>query len=117
MKKLYRYIAFFLFLVFIVPLNYQSFHTLSHYLEHEHENHNHEHCSLFVDEHNHNVVGEKSDEECPVCEYEFTTYEFKDFKSKLTITSIISIIQSHFIVRNKFGFDGNNIVLRGPPTL
>lgn len=117
MKRLHKYISQVLLLVLLMPLSYQSAHTFLHYIESCHDNHEHTHCAISHDALHHNVLIDDVEEECIVCDYEFTAYDFFEYKISLTSSLIISIIQNQLVVNHKLGFGGNNIELRGPPYL
>ncbi|NJO92567.1 MAG: hypothetical protein HC831_29065 [Chloroflexia bacterium] len=58
----------------------------------------------------------KTKEDCVICDYEFTTYDFPETSiSYLLYFSIIPVTTKQFIQNIDFGFNGNDIVLRGPP--
>lgn len=117
MERLNKHIAQILAVVFLVTLNYQSFHLFHHHSQDDLENHNDTNdfetncCSS--DE----LSIKQTAEPCVICDYEFITYDLTEMQLIFTVFSDISIIQNKLGQKRSFGYNGNNIVLRGPPCI
>ena len=115
MKRLNQYIVWLLLLVFIMPLSYQSFHIIYHHSDNDCENHD-LHKLISISNSKENSTINETEDECVICDYEFTICNFPETQPAFSILPNIPVIQVLFYQTYTLGFDGNNIVLRGPPT-
>lgn len=117
MKRLNKYITLILLLVFTFPLTYQSYHIMHHHAKDDLEMHDDFCCSDLEADCGDSFAISHTEDDCAVCDYEFTTFDFPQAQSYFTSISAIPVSQSKFIPNRIFGFSGNDIVLRGPPCI
>ncbi len=71
-------IAYFLFLVFIIPVSYQSYHVLLHH------SHDESHCCILDDKGKYTFHGDDEKSHCVIADYTFT---YKDLPQDYTQSS------------------------------
>jgi hypothetical protein len=90
-KRLKKYIAQVLLLVFTMPLTFQSYHIMHHHAEYDMEKYGEYCCSTSKPDYRDDFVISNTETDCVICNYKFST---NDLPKASVFRSISLVIKS-----------------------